>query len=134
MTNCKYPELKFDLDSLILLTEKRILSEPNTFQMYLEQIGNHKIRKTILLFVDHFDLNQEYELNDALNNLVTGNYGWVMTSVRVPFVLIFAVVQLSAAEYVVYGCLTTIEDSLSLNPNRCHHQLITQLSHNVVST
>ena len=33
-----------------------------------------------------------------------------MTLVEVLFVLIFAVVQLSAAEYVVYGCLTTIDD------------------------
>ena len=45
-----------------------------------------------------------------------------------PFVMIFAVVQLSAAEYVVYGPLTTIDDSLSLNPNRCHHPLIIQLN------
>ena len=36
-------------------------------------------------------------------------------------------VQLSAAEYVVYGRLMTIDNSLSLNPNRCHHPLITQL-------
>ena len=50
----------------------------------------------------------------------------MMTSVqvRVLFVLIFAVVQLSAAQYVVYGRLTTIDVSLSLNPNRCHHPLI----------
>ena len=40
-----------------------------------------------------------------------------MTSVRVPIVLIFAVVQLSAAEYVVYGHLTTLDDSLSPKPN-----------------
>ena len=38
----------------------------------------------------------------------------MMTSVWVPFLLIFAVVQLSSAEYVVYGRLTTIDDSLSL--------------------
>ena len=54
-----------------------------------------------------------------------------MTLVWVPFVLIFAVVLLSAAEYVVYrviyGHLMTIDDSLSLNPNRCHHPLITPL-------
>ena len=31
----------------------------------------------------------------------------IVTLVRVPFVLIFAVVQLSEAEYVVYGHLTT---------------------------
>ena len=37
--------------------------------------------------------------------------------VRVTFVLIVAVVQLSAAEYVFYVCKTDIEDSLSLNPN-----------------
>ena len=49
-------------------------------------------------------------------------------SVWVPFVLILAVVQLIATEYVVHGRLTTIEDSLSLNPNRCHHPLITQLN------
>ena len=50
-----------------------------------------------------------------------------MTSVWVPFVFIFAIVQISAAEYVIYGCLTTIDNNLSLNPNRCHHPLITQL-------
>ena len=67
------PELIFDLDTLILLSDKNILSKPNTFQMYMEDIGNHKIRKTILLFVDHFDSNQESKLNVALNNLVIGN-------------------------------------------------------------
>ena len=36
---------------------------------------------------------------------------------------VFAIVQLSVAEYVV----TTLDDSLSLDPNRCHHPLITQL-------
>jgi hypothetical protein len=51
-----------------------------------------------------------------------------MTSVRIPFVLIFVVVQLSAAEYVVYGPLTTIANSLSLTQNQRHHPLITQLS------
>ena len=66
-------ELSFDLDTLILLSGKNILSKPNTFQMYLEDIGNHKIRKTILLFVDHFDSNQESKLNNSLNNLVAGN-------------------------------------------------------------
>ena len=41
---------------------------------------------------------------------------------------IFTIVQLSAAEYVVYGSLTTIDDSLPLNPNQCHHPSITQLN------
>ena len=59
-----------------------------------------------------------------------GNY-WVMTSVRVRVVLIFAILQLCTAEYVVYGSLTTIDDSLPLNPNRCHHPIITQLSKNL---
>ena len=54
--------------------------------------------------------------------------GWVMTSVWALFVLVFAIVQLSAAEYLVYGRLMTIDDSLSLNPNRCHHPLITQFT------
>ena len=67
------PELSFDLDTLILLSDKNILSKPNTFQMYMEDIGNHKIRKTILLFIDHFDSDQESKLNDALGHLVTGN-------------------------------------------------------------
>ena len=35
-----------------------------------------------------------------------------MTSVRVAFVLIFAVVQLCTAEYVVYGQKMTLEDNL----------------------
>ena len=68
-----YPELNFDIDTLILLTETKILSQPNKFQMYLEHIENHKIRKTILLFVDYLDSNQEPTLNIVLNNLVTGN-------------------------------------------------------------
>ena len=60
-----------------------------------------------------------------------------MTSVPVAFVLIFAVVQLCTAEKVVYGRKMTLDDNLSLNPkamksllnpNRCHHPLITQLS------
>ena len=50
-----------------------------------------------------------------------------MTSVRVAFVLIFAVVQLCTAEYVVYGQKMTLDNNLSLNSNRCHHPLITQL-------
>ena len=54
----------------------------------------------------------------------------VMTSVRVAFVLIFTVVQLWTAEYVVYGRKMTLDDNLSLNPNRCHHPLITQLYSN----
>ena len=76
--NKLYPELNFNLDTLILLTETRILSEPFRFQIYLEHIGNHKIRKTILMFVDHFDSNQESKLNDALNNLVTGNAWFIL--------------------------------------------------------
>jgi hypothetical protein len=49
-----------------------------------------------------------------------------MTSVWVAFVLIFTVVQLCAAEYVVYGQKMTLDDNLSLNLNRCHHPLNTQ--------
>ena len=68
-----YSELNFELDTLILLTETKNLSEPNAFQMHLQHIGHHKVRKTILLFVDHFNSNQESKLKDALNTLVTGN-------------------------------------------------------------
>ena len=42
-----------------------------------------------------------------------------MTSVWVVFVLIFAVVQLCTAEYVVYGQKMTLDNNLSLN--RFHH-------------
>ena len=42
-----YSKLKFDLDALILLSNINILSEPNIFQMHLEHIRNHKIRKNI---------------------------------------------------------------------------------------
>ena len=51
-----------------------------------------------------------------------------MTSVWVAFVLIFVVVQLCTAEYVVYGQKMTLDNNLSLNPNQCHHPLITQLT------
>ena len=33
----------------------------------------------------------------------------------------------SAAQFVIYGRLTTLDNSLSLNPKPCHHPLITQL-------
>ena len=39
------------------------------------------------------------------------------------------VVQLSNRKYVVYGRLTTIDESLSLDPNRCDYPLITYLSY-----
>ena len=45
--------------------------------------------------------------------------------VRVAFVLIFAIVQLCTVEYVEKGRKMILKDNLSLNPNRCHHPLIT---------
>ena len=39
----------------------------------------------------------------------------------------FAMVQLCGTKYVVYGQKMTLDDNLSLNPNPCHHPLITQL-------
>ena len=67
------PELTFDLDTFILLTERKILSEVDIFQMYLEHIGNHKIRKTILVFTDQLSVLEETELNTILNDHITGN-------------------------------------------------------------
>ena len=55
------PELKFNLDTLILLTDTRIFSDNNTFQMYLKHIGNHKIQKTILVFTDPLNISEETE-------------------------------------------------------------------------
>ena len=66
-------ELTFDLDTFILLTERKILSEADIFQMYLEHIGNHKIRKTILVFTDQLSTLEETELNIILNDRITGN-------------------------------------------------------------
>ena len=43
------------------------------------------------------------------------------------------VVQLSNQKYVVYGRLTTIDDSLSLDPIRCHYPLITYLRERYVN-
>ena len=34
----------------------------------------------------------------------------------------------SAAQFVVYGPLMSLDDSVSLNPNQCYHPLITQLT------
>ena len=42
--------------------------------------------------------------------------------------LIFAVVHLCTAEYAVYGRKMTFDDNKSLNPNCCHHTLITQIN------
>ena len=63
-----------------------------------------------------------------MDQVKLGNY-WVMTSFLVPFVL-FSLNLHGAAQFVVYGHLMTLDDSLSLNPNQCHHPLITQLSSN----
>jgi hypothetical protein len=38
------------------------------------------------------------------------------------------VVQLGNQKYVIYGCLMTIDDNLSLDTNRFHYPLITYLS------
>ena len=56
-----------------------------------------------------------------------------MTSVRVAFVLIFAVVQLCTAEYVVYGSKMTLGDNLSLNPNQFHHHLLRSLEQAILN-
>ena len=42
------------------------------------------------------------------------------------------VVQLSNWKYVIYGCLMTIDHSLSLDPNRCYYPLITNLRQEVI--
>ena len=42
--------------------------------------------------------------------------------------VVLVVVQLSNRKYVIYGCLTTIDNSLSLDLNLCHYPLITYLS------
>ena len=67
------PELKFNLDTFILLTETKILSDPDTFQIYLKNIGNHKIRKTILVFTDPLSILEETELKNVLNDYISGN-------------------------------------------------------------
>ena len=46
-----YGELNFHLDSLILFSDAHVLSKQNIFQMHLEHIGKHKIRKTIWLLI-----------------------------------------------------------------------------------
>ena len=51
----------------------------------------------------------------------------MMTSIRVVFILVFAVVQLCIAEYVSL----VITDLRQMNPNQCHHPLITQLSFSI---
>ena len=42
-----YPMLNFELDTLILLIETKLLSELNTSQLYLEDIQNHRITKIL---------------------------------------------------------------------------------------
>ena len=51
-----------------------------------------------------------------------------MTLVRVAVCFDFCRSTECSAEYVVYVRKMDLDDSLSLNPNRCHHPLITQLS------
>ena len=42
------PVLQFNLDTMVILTETNIMSEPEKFLMYLKKIGKHRIRKTIM--------------------------------------------------------------------------------------
>ena len=84
----------------------------------------------LTLWKDQFSLF-EFDSLDFLLKLLkfkSSWYVWVMTSVRVAFVLISVVVQLCTAKYVIYGQKMTLDNNLSLNQKRCHHQLITQLS------
>ena len=66
-----YYDLQFNLDTFVLLTDTKIILEPNTFQIYLAQIGKHRIRKSILVFTDKLSTSQEMELQDALQDLLT---------------------------------------------------------------
>ena len=65
------PVLQFNLDTMVILTETNIMSEPEKFLMYLKQIGKHRIRKTVMVFSDELSESQEMELKDSLQGLVT---------------------------------------------------------------
>ena len=65
------PVLDFNIDTLVLLTAAKIISAPNDFQMYLKQIGKHRIRKAILVFSDALSASQEIELKNTLQDLVS---------------------------------------------------------------
>ena len=68
-----FQELQFNLDTWVILTQTKILSETNKFQIYLEQIGEHRIKKSVLVFTDLLDASQENELQDTLKSLVNDN-------------------------------------------------------------
>jgi len=65
------PVLHFNLDTLLILTETNIMSEPEKFLVYLKRIGAHRIKKTIMVFTDKISDSQEMEIKDSLQGLVT---------------------------------------------------------------
>ena len=53
-SNKMLSQTQFNLDTLVIFTKTRIVKELDKFQLVLENISKHKIRKSVLLFIDKF--------------------------------------------------------------------------------
>ena len=65
--------IEFDTDVHILLSDLRLLDDTNKFRMYMQTLGEHKIKRSILIFSEELNKEKEAMLSDNLNNLLEVN-------------------------------------------------------------
>ena len=65
--------LDFNLDVYVVITETSILSRDTSFQMYLEKMSLFKIKRSLLVFSDLMDAEDEENLMEKMQNLLAQN-------------------------------------------------------------
>lgn len=65
--------LDFNLDTFVLLAHKKLLQDPIQFRKYLERIGEHKIRKSVLVMTELMTQDEELSLKSLLDELMNEN-------------------------------------------------------------
>ena len=62
--------LDFELDSVLLISDIEILSDPSLFKIHLEELGLHKIRRSALVFHEPLNELNITLLHNSLQNLL----------------------------------------------------------------
>lgn len=63
-------QLQFNLDTFVLLANRDVFSQHDTFQMFLQRFGIHRIRKSILVLTEILSPNEEDLLRNHLEDLL----------------------------------------------------------------
>ena len=63
-------KLRQNTDTFVLLADLGIFKDESLFKFYLERFGTHRIRKSILIFTQPLNMEQENTLRDHMDNLL----------------------------------------------------------------